>query len=64
MGRSRSILVTAVYLVYTGAFPNLSAALEHVKKLRNIKSANLPRPELMQLGEALLSQQPDLFRKM
>jgi protein-tyrosine phosphatase len=64
MGRSRSILVTAVYLVYKGAFPTLSAALSHVKSKRQITNPNMPRPELMKLGEALLSQHPDLFQKL
>jgi protein-tyrosine phosphatase len=64
MGRSRSILVAAVYLVYTGAFATLDAALDKLKRLRGIKMAIFPRSELRALGEALLTQQPNLLREL
>jgi protein-tyrosine phosphatase len=64
MGRSRSVLVAAVYLVYTGAYPTLDAALSKLKRLRGIKTDIFPRSELRELGETLLKQQPDLLKKL
>ncbi len=63
MGRSRSILVVSLYLLYSKAFDTLDKALDYVKKARMVKRENFPRSELRDLAEKLLSVHPDLFEK-
>ncbi len=63
MGRSRSILVAALYLYYSKTFPSFSAALSHVKQARQISRKDYPRSELTLLAEKLISKHPDLLEK-